>query len=265
MKRSIADRLLDSDSGNEEGPTPAAPEEPAPTPSQAVVVIDDSSEDEPIATVPSRFTCRSYQHPSTNQHSTSWLVLECWDEVRVGDDGGGGGSGATSSGGDLANASLSPLQFWIQRIGNRMVEADGVVQDSGNRIRWHLPPPDSDIAAWAVGHTRDLLSQGYVRAFYFGITQALSDRWYGTVRMRGHRQAGWHKMIILAASDSADAIGQAEVDAIAQFRRYDSRGILVSEDGHPLCRNRNPGREGAHAGTPPHLLYLCVSWDPRGR
>jgi hypothetical protein len=50
---------------------------------------------------------------------------------------------------------------------------------------------------------------------------------------------------------------------IAQFRRYNPRGILVNQNGHHLCTNRNPGGEGARAGIPPHFLYLCFSWNPR--
>lgn len=168
---------------------------------------------------------------------------------------------ADGSGSDIATAL--PLPFWCLRIGRRMVEADAFVRSSGNRVRWHLPAPGSDIVPWAIAHVNNILSQEYVRAFYIGLTALLPERCWDSGR--GHFVKGWQVMFIVGVSDDADEIGNGEKAVIAQFRRHDPRGLLVNHNGHPLCTNRNPGGEGARAGIPPHFLYLCFSWNPRGR
>ena len=61
-----------------------------------------------------------------------------------------------------------------------MVEADDCVNASRNRIRWDLAPLGSDIAAWATSRVRDMLSQGFVKAFYIGLTAQLPKRWETT-------------------------------------------------------------------------------------
>ena len=134
-----------------------------------------------------------------------------------------------------AQSSVSPLQFWIQRIGDRMVEAADVVRDNSYRLAWDLPPPGSDIADWAISRIRDILSQGYVKAFYIGLTSRLRERWFGSGRMVGHH-VKWQQMFIVGASDHADEIGNAETSVISQFRRYGPRGVFVSHPAWSLAR-----------------------------
>ena len=151
-----------------------------------------------------------------------------------------------------------------------MVKANAFVRANADRMRWQLPPPGANIVDHAIGMITETLHEGYVKAFYIGLTHRLSERWEGAPSyrgrepMRGHKVA-WQKMVIVGCSDHADEIGNAEISVIAQFRRHDRMGYMVNPNGHFLCRNQNPGGEGARGGVPPHLLYVCFSWNPRGR
>ena len=167
-----------------------------------------------------------------------------------------------------ANASASPLEFWIQRIGARMAAADAFVRGNADRMRWQLPPPGASIVDHAIGMINDTLGQGYVRVFYIGLTAELGRRWDGDPNpiagrkpMQGHK-VKYQKIVIVGCSDHDDEIGDAEISVIARFRRHDRNGIC-NINGDFRCDNRNPGGEGARGGTPPHLLYVCWSWNPR--
>ena len=177
---------------------------------------------------------------------------------------------------DRLTFSADPtVRFWMAldgAIGRRMARFAEIVSVSGGRLSWHLSPRGPhghSIVDWAVCYINDTLAMGYVRQFYIGLTARLGPRWYGTFfpiggrrPMRGHN-VKWQRMVILGVSDRADEIGNAEKSIIAQFRKYDRRGYLINENGHPLCENRNPGGEGARAGYPPHLAYVCINWNPR--
>ena len=218
-------------------------------------------------------TCISYQHPGSNP-PTGWLSLGCWEEMQFaeGEVAAGSGGGASSSSGGMgigsgtsasavsalsvvvveddptddeliaigpsAPSSASPVQFWILRIGPRMVEADDCVRENCDRIRWDLPPPGANIADHAIGIINDTLRRGYVKAFYIGLTARLRQRWEGEDNplpgrkpMIGHNVA-WQHMVIVGCSDHADKIGQAEISVVAQFRRFD-RGRLPSQPKWP--------------------------------
>ena len=155
-------------------------------------------------------------------------------------------------------------------MGRRMVEYDEFVRTSDNRVVWHLAPLGQNIVDWAIAYINNILARAYVKAFYFGITARLQERWLGAParhgfrRLVGHKEKGWQRMTLLAASHLPDEIGDAEKSVLAKFRRW-GRGGYFNVEGHPLCANRNPGGEGARAGSPPHILYCCVSWNPRPR
>ena len=201
---------------------------------EVVVEDDPSGDDEPITTVPPASASASATRPPI---------------------------------GGIENCSGSPLKFWMRRIGARMVEADAFVRGSGDRLDWDLTPPGQNIVDWAIAYIQNVLARAWVKAFYVGLTSSLRQRWlgedspsHGRARMEGHKVKGWQRMTLLAVSDLPDVIGDAEKAVIAKFRRWGQHGFF-NEEGHPLCANRNPGGEGARAGVPPHLLYVCFSWN----
>ena len=139
-------------------------------------------------------------------------------------------------------------------------------------VRWHLPHIlAQDIVEWTVAHINDILAQEYVKAFYIGITHKIGWRWSDPVR--GHRVKGWQQMVLCAVSDDSGKIARAEVSVLDQFPYYCRGGGLLGPrvvagrtvTGHRLCTNRNPGAEGGFHGVPPHILYVCWRWNPRGR
>jgi hypothetical protein len=243
----------------------------------------------PNSTPSSQMTCWSLQHPSTTP-ATGWVELECWDYLdiseegvelglAVGPDGGVGyvasGSGSVgnetrnlamipcdSSGDDepvataqSASSFVSPLEFWIARIGNRMVEANEFVRGSCDRLGWELPPVGASIVDWAIAHILNTLSRQWVAAFYIGLTARLPQRWLGEDEMVGHKVKGWQRMILVGVSESSDEIRNAEIAVIARFRR------IGQNEGHPLCTNLSPGGERGRGNSPPHLLYVCWQWN----
>ena len=285
MNRPIIQRILEDALDSDcEGP-PAVPAHMAPLAETAIPPVQAV----PLAMPTLRPMCWSNQHPSLRVGIARGVA-------------GVGGGAASSSGGmgvgsgsvgsaisapaedvviDDSSAEDEPIAIapssspdsimwsWIQRIGVRMIEADEFVRANGNRVRWHLSPPGQNIVDFAIAYVNDVLDQGYVKAFYIGLTAKLPQRWSGQSRsiagsrpMRGHN-VKWQRMVIVGASDDADEIGNAEISVIAKFRRHDLRGQLINPNGHHLCHNQNPGGEGAHAGVPPHLLYVCFNWNPR--
>ena len=196
---------------------------------------------------------------------------------------------------DMAASYIaSPLAFWIGKIGYAMETAVLDVSHMGGQVVWQLPPNlGQDIVMWAVAHINDALAQGGVHSFYIGLTSLVFFRWWGrrdsdlrrfigpllphqrrdTV-MVGHCFSGWHRMTLLAVSDDAVDIARAERAAIGQYRQRGrsgeylgppTRGLgycLHPQGGSSLCENRNPGGEGADGGVPPHILYVCMRWNP---
>lgn len=173
------------------------------------------------------------------------------------------GRGAVAIGPPTARR-WDPMQYWMQRIGDRMGETISEARSHGNSIVWHLPPFRADPVEWCVGHIEEGLHEGYVAAFYVGVTHRVAERWlHPLYPERGHRRRGFHRMVICAVSDLSGEIGNAEIAVIARFRRWGRRGIMHNAHGHPLCENRNPGGEGVHHGSPPHCLYVVWKHNPR--
>ena len=164
--------------------------------------------------------------------------------------------------GQAATIFASPLQFWIDKIGNRMVQAHRFVEANSNRVSWRLPLLRQNIIEWTITHIEDILAQQYVKSFYIGITARLEQRWSGGPGIKGHKNDGWQRMYLLAVSDDPDEIGDAEKSVIGRFRRWGRHGYF-NPDGHRLCMNRNPGAEGARGGEAPHILYVVWKWNPR--
>ena len=185
-----------------------------------------------------------------------------------GGGGGGGNRGGEGSGiititDGEDEASESPLQFWL-RVIDSMPAVVGEVAALGDCIVWRLGPLGQDIVAWAMSQVDDVLAQGYVRRFYIGITSRIAWRWSDA--SDGHRSKGYQRMFVLAISGDSKDIVQAEIMAIQRYRRYGRGGMLYSPDGHPLCQNRHPGGEGGmHHGVAPFCLYLVVHWNPLPR
>ena len=190
---------------------------------------------------------------------------------------------------DMAASYIaSPLAFWIGKIGDAMEKAVFDVSHMGGQVVWQLPPNlGQDIVMWAVAHINDALAQGGVHSFYIGLTSQVFHRWWGRrdadLRrgplifdrvMVGHCFSGWHRMTLLAVSDDAGVIARADRAVIGQYRQRGpsgeylgppSRGLgyaLLPQVGDSRCENRKPGGEGGEGGGPPHILYVCMRWDP---
>ena len=92
--------------------------------------------------------------------------------------------------GTSTSAAASPIEFWVQRVGEPMVRAVNEVAACGNRIQWNLPPHTLglSIVDRTVAHIKDTLAEGYVAAFYVGYTTSASWRWRHPET--GHRRMG---------------------------------------------------------------------------
>ena len=154
----------------------------------------------------------------------------------------------------------SPLRYWSNRIGDRMVQAVRDVEGFGRCVQWHLPPSlDSSLTQSAIIHIDNVLLQGAVQEFYIGITHVVGSRW------ANQHVHDWQRQHLVAVSEDSWEIAYAEEMVIAQFRYWRRGGSLVGLRevngetivGNPLCQNKNRGGETAHHGTPPHVLYVC--------
>ena len=163
----------------------------------------------------------------------------------------------------------SPVQWWVQRIGPRMVEAVDHVEGFGGRVQWHLPPTlGHSISLWTTDHIRSTLAQGSVCAFKIGITQQLGIRW--SRFPDGYLHEGWHRMHVCAVSDDKYEIKRCEELVIDQFRiRLRRGGVYLPRVidgrtvcGHHHCRNINRGGEGGEHGSPPHCCYVVFCFRP---
>lgn len=164
--------------------------------------------------------------------------------------------------GHVASEAVTPMQYWSDRIGSRMDEAVVDARAHGSRIRWNIAPVRANVVDWCIAHINDVLDEGYVAAFYIGISHRIAERWQHPHNpSRGHCRTGYQRMVVCAVSDQSDAIGNAEVSVIARFRRFGRSGV-INTNGHPLCQNRSPGNEHAHHGVPPFALYVCWRHNP---
>jgi len=230
------------DDGGAGGPPPAPPSSAAPPlpppPAEVIEISDDEGDGGALPSPPSPLIAIT----------------------SVVGGGGGGGGGGTVAG--LAHvATTDPMQHCINTM-RRMGSVVAACAEHGDRIAWHLPPLGQDPVVWATAHIDRILAQGYVRCFKVGITYLVAERWSDPAH--GYRTLKYHRLHVLAASDSSDDIANAETAVIGRYRRYGPGGQLISSTGHPLCANRNPGGEGAHHGVPPHCLYCAFAWHRRG-
>ena len=154
----------------------------------------------------------------------------------------------------------SPLRYWSNRIGDRMVQAVRDVEGFGRCVQWHLPPSlDSCLIQSAIIHIDNVLLRCAVQEFYIGITHVVGSRW------ANQHVHDWQRQHLVAVSEDSWEIAYAEEMVIAQFRYWRRGGSLVGLRevngetivGNPLCQNKNRGGETAHHGTPPHVLYVC--------
>ncbi len=67
--------------------------------------------------------------------------------------------------------------------------------------------------------------------------------------------ASMKRMVISLISEDSGRIAQAEIDAIALFRRVDRDNLIVNPQGDHRCLNRAPGGESAHHGISPFFRY----------
>ena len=231
------------DDGGAGGPPPAppssatAPPLPPPPPTEVIEVSDDEGDGGAPSSPPSPLTAIT----------------------SVGGGGCGGGGGGTVAG-SAHVATTDPMQHCINTM-SRMGSVVTACAEHGDRIAWHLPPLGQDPVAWATAHIDRILAQGYVRCFKVGITYQVARRWSDPVH--GYRALNYHRLHVLAVSDRSDDIANAEIAVIGRYRRYGPGGQLISVSGHPLCKNRNLGGEGAHHGISPFFLYCAFSWCPR--
>ena len=80
--------------------------------------------------------------------------------------------------------AASPLQYWSDRIGTRMVEEVQGVEELGSILKWHLPSIlGQNIVNWARSHIHDTLAQGSVEAWYIGINHLIAKRSGGCDQM----------------------------------------------------------------------------------
>lgn len=169
-----------------------------------------------------------------------------------------------------ASEALTPLQYQINMIGYGMQASVEDARAHGNSIQWHLPPhtPRPDFVEWTIAHINGMLEEGYVAAFYIGITHGIAERWrHPRDPMRGHSRNGYQRMVICGVSANCDVIGMAEESVISRFRRVGRGGQMQFDafgnpNGHPLCMNRNPGRESSTHGVPPFALYVVWRHNP---
>ena len=152
----------------------------------------------------------------------------------------------------------SPIEYWT-RVSHRFGAVLAATQ-ADTRIVWSLPATQElDSPEFQFNHCVEVvetrLGQEYLNGFKVGITFIPWDRWANT--RFGYRKFGFTELIIMAASESSDAIASLETRLIDKWRRQDRRGNFTG-GGHVLCLNRAPGGEGAHHGVSPFFLYLAV-------
>ena len=83
-------------------------------------------------------------------------------------------------------------------------------------------------------------------------------------RIQYHDYVSMNRMVISLISEDSGRIAQAEIDAIALFRRVDRDNLIVNPQGDRRCLNRAPGGESAHHGISPFFLYVVVGFRNKG-
>ena len=83
-------------------------------------------------------------------------------------------------------------------------------------------------------------------------------------RIQYHDYVSMKRMVISLISEDSGRIAQAEIDAIALFRRVDRDNLIVNPQGDHRCLNRAPGGESAHHGISPFFLYVVVGFRNKG-
>ena len=158
------------------------------------------------------------------------------------------------------------MQFWIQRVPERMVQEREGAGKLFPRVRWLLPPhPASNIVDWTIGHIDETLGQDEVIAFKIGYTRWIHWRW--TNLECGYIHEGYHRMVICGIQGSRAEVGDAETDVIARFRRWGPRGVLMRDaaglpNGDARCANRAEGGDGPKARSdPPFFLYVVWKFE----
>jgi hypothetical protein len=158
-------------------------------------------------------------------------------------------------------ATASTLVHWRRRV-ERMAKVEEEVARCGGSIEWCLAAVGQDAQVWAVAQIRRILAHAWIKRFYVGITSRPLWRW--TDLEAGHWCKGYHRMYVLAVSDSCSEIVEAEKFCLRVFRQEGRRGECVNRDGHFQCANRAPGGEGGmHKGFAPFFIYVVVEWNRR--
>ena len=119
----------------------------------------------------------------------------------------------------------SPIEYWT-RVSHRFGAVLAATQ-ADTRIVWSLPATQElDSPEFQFNHCVEVvetrLGQEYLNGFKVGITFIPWDRWANT--RFGYRKFGFTELIIMAASESSDAIASLETRLIDKWRRQDRRG-----------------------------------------
>ena len=119
----------------------------------------------------------------------------------------------------------SPIEYWT-RVSHRFGAVLAATQ-ADTRIVWSLPATQElDSPEFQFNHCVEVvetrLGQEYLNGFKVGITFIPWDRWANT--RFGYRNFGFTELIIMAASESSDAIASLETRLIGKWRRQDRRG-----------------------------------------
>ena len=118
--------------------------------------------------------------------------------------------------------------------------------------------PDNERRARVNSHINVILNENLSTSsnavFKIGIT------YLPWKRIQYHDYVSMKRMVISLISEDSGRIAQAEIDAIALFRRVNRDNIIVNPQGDRRCLNRAPGGESAHHGISPFFLYVVVGF-----
>ena len=118
--------------------------------------------------------------------------------------------------------------------------------------------PDNERRARVNSHINVILNENLSTSsnavFKIGIT------YLPWKRIQYHDYVSMNRMVISLISEDSGRIAQAEIDAIALFRRVNRDNIIVNPQGDHRCLNRAPGGESAHHGISPFFLYVVVGF-----
>ena len=118
--------------------------------------------------------------------------------------------------------------------------------------------PDNERRARVNSHINVILNENLSTSsnavFKIGIT------YLPWKRIQYHDYVSMNRMVISLISEDSGRIAQAEIDAIALFRRVNRDNLIVNPQGDRRCLNRAPGGESAHHGISPFFLYVVVGF-----